>query len=240
MSRFQRMVVIPESEYNQLHFNKQFSTEKDIEKPLVQQFRSTSKQYEEEKAIPDDFTRLLNQGRTLERLKDIKNELRQHMDLGTPKQYRGRANALYSAIQSHIKLSDKGELIDMDDHIIPNSHISDLIQYAVRDKRRKFQPIGWSEFVQQLHDMNAPKSPLNAETIEEIKQLKFPSIKTHSPRTKPSFKQARGRLRIKPEISSNSDSDSDSLKRYGLNTGQKQRRLRVETKRYPKSSFLRY
>lgn len=240
MSRFQRMVVIPESEYKQLLFNKEISNEKEIGNPLVSQFHSTSKQYEQEKTIPDDFKRLVNQGRTLERLKDIKNELRENMDLGTPKQYRGRANALYSAIHSHIKLSNKGELIDLNNDIIPNSHISDLIQYAVRDKRRNFQPIGWSEFVQQLHDMNSPMSPLNTETIKEINNLKLPTIKAPSARRKPRFKQLDRKPRIKQEIFSNTDSDSDSasIKRYGSNIRKK--RQRVETKRYPKSSFIRY
>lgn len=243
MSRFQRMVVIPETEYTQLQLNSQLVRS---EKPIEQQFQSTSKQYDEEKLIPDEFTRLLKQGSTLERLKDLKTEIRENMDLGTPKQYRARANALYSAIQSRIKLSDKGELIDMNDHAIPKSHIGDLIQYAVRDKRRSFEPTGWVQFIQQLHDLNAPMSPLNTETIEEIRKLNIPSSTpvtsnmVSDVKRKPSFKHARSKSSIKREITDedeNADDNSGFLKTYGVKTRQ---RSRVETKKYPKSSFLRY
>ena len=56
----------------------------------------------------------------------------------------------------------------MNGDIIDNSRVEDLIQHAVRDRRRNMTPAGWKAFVTLLQEHNIPKSILNRQTLDEI------------------------------------------------------------------------
>ena len=55
-----------------------------------------------------------------------------------------------------------------DGSAIESSRIEDLIQHAVRDRRRPFSPTGWNYFVSLLKKHNIPRSSLNLETLREL------------------------------------------------------------------------
>ena len=159
MSRFQRMVVIPEEEYRQMM---SFKT------PLQQQFFDVQQQHEMESLIKDPYSRLMRQGASLETLKLLKENMKQNIATSTPKHFRGRANQLYAAVEPHLDFNERGEILDDSHHPISQSHIEDLIQYAVRDHRRNIPPQGWSYFLNKMKSINVPKMALNRETIKEL------------------------------------------------------------------------
>ena len=159
MSRFQSMVVLPEEEYRQML---------SLKTPVQQQFIDVQRQHEEQSLIKDPYSRLIQQGTTLDVMKTLKDKLRQNISSSTPRPFRGRATQLFRAIESHIHFNDKGEILDDTHHPIAESHIEDLIQYAVRDHRRNIHPRGWAYFLDKLRTINVPKLSLNRETIKEL------------------------------------------------------------------------
>lgn len=162
MMQFQRMIVIPQEEYLTL------SNVHNTNHPISHQFHDLSRQYTEEEKIRDPYSRLLQQSSTLDQLKQLKEEMRNNLKISTPKPYQNRAQALFKSIENIIRFNDKGEIIDNQGQIISHSRIEDLIQHAVRDRRRNMMPIGWSYFVNLLHDHNIPKSILNRSTLDEL------------------------------------------------------------------------
>ena len=233
MSRFQRMIVIPEEEYRQML---SFKT------PTQQQFFQTQQQLEEQSHIRDPYSRLLHQGTTLDIMKSLKEKMKRNIATSTPKPFRGRANQLYSAIEPYINFNDRGEIIDDSQHPIVESHIEDLIQYAVRDNRRNIHPRGWSYFLDQLRHINVPKVTLNRETIKELNRP--------DRITSPKGRKTK-RVSIKTEVNDDDDDDDDKYKQVNVKkrkvatdnveeTQPIQERLRKgrQQKRY--SSFIYY
>ena len=60
-----------------------------------------------------------------------------------------------------LKFNERGEILGKDNKAIENSRVEDLIQHAVRDRRRLGTPTGWENFVQTLKAHNVPRSLLN-------------------------------------------------------------------------------
>ena len=185
MSRFQRMIVIPEEEYrNMIKPNT----------PSQQNFLEAQRQYEEQSLIRDPYSRLIHQGMTLDEMKSLKAIMRQNVARSTPKPFRGRANQLYNVMEPHINFNERGEIIDDNHQPIRESHLEDLIQYAVREHRRNIHPQGWSYFLEKMKKINVPKVSLNRETINELTQRK-----TSSP-----FKLSKAKVKkkasVKPEV----------------------------------------
>lgn len=162
MTRFQRMIVIPQEEYLQL------SSVQQAKQPLTQQFYTLENQYQEEGKVRDPYQRLMLQSSTLENMKELKEKMRNDIAVNTPKPYQSRAKSLFNSLESFLKFNERGEIYDKDDVIIPNSHVEDLIQHAVRDRRRNMIPLGWSQFVDILRERNVPRSVLNRNTLDEI------------------------------------------------------------------------
>ena len=159
---FQRMTVIPQEEYLQL------AAIQAARKPMIQQMRQLTSEYEEQGQIPDPYRRLIHQAETLDAMKGLKEKMRHEIVLATPKAFQSRTRSLFQHLEPVLKLNERGEMLDKDNAIIPNSRIEDLIQYAVRDRRRNYEPTGWHSFLELLRDNNIPKYMLNRNTLEEL------------------------------------------------------------------------
>ena len=162
MQRFERMVTIPEEEYRLLRSMQQ------IQDPLQTHFQQLTKDYSRQDAIKDPHDRVFRKGETLDEMIRIKDSLRKRLMEATPKPYQTRADSLFKFMTDKIRFNEKGEIYD-DGDVIAGSNIGDLVQHAVRDRRRQLTPMGWPTFLRQLKDANAPKMVLNYDTLEELK-----------------------------------------------------------------------
>ena len=161
--RFQRMYALPEDEYQHLRSLQQ------TRDPMEKKFIDLSNQYKQQDAIPNPTKRVQLQGETLQEIMNVKDDLKNRLIAATPKLYQSRASSLFQFIGNKVRVNDKGELQDSDGSIIAGSNIGDLIQHAVRDRRRNIVPPGWEHFVQILRDNNVPQMILNYDTLEELK-----------------------------------------------------------------------
>ena len=162
MSRFQRLVAIPEHEYNHP------KTMEQVTHPLQSQMSSLLTEYQNQGNINDPYTRVQRQGETLDELIKLKERVRNALVQATPRPYQSRAQSLMNFVVDKLDYNEKGELKDDSQAIIPGSNLSDLIQHAVRDRRRNITPVGWEYFRDKLKSLNAPKMALNYETLEEM------------------------------------------------------------------------
>ena len=159
-----------------------------VKQPLEQQFQHLNRQYTEAEKIHDPYRRLVFQGEALDEMKELKERMRHYVQVSTPKPYVNRAKALYQNVESLLQFNAKGELMDKENRVISQSRVEDLIQHAVRDRRRNMTPIGWSTFLSILREHNVPKSLLNRQTLDELDEIdqqssvpfKKPSITTVS------------------------------------------------------------
>lgn len=169
MSQFQRMVAIPQEEYLQM------TAVQNVRQPLTQQFYNLESQYNQEATIQDPYKRLVLQSQTLDDMKQLKEQMRHYLTLSTPKPYRTRAQALLESISPFLQYNERGEIYDKEHNLIANSRLEDLIQYAVRDRRRRHvNPTGWDNFLSLLLENNIPRSILNRNTISEMEELNKP------------------------------------------------------------------
>ena len=159
---FQRMIAIPQEEYMQM------SAVQSVKQPLTEQFFHVEKQLTQAEQVRDPYRRMILQGEALNEMKDLKEKMRNNIKVATPKPYVNRAKALYGSVESFLRFNEKGELMDKNNQVISQSRVEDLIQHAVRDRRRNITPIGWSSFLDILREHNIPKSTLNRQTLEEL------------------------------------------------------------------------
>ena len=119
------------------------------------------------------YEEMMRQGVLLDDLKRTNEQFKAGIAAATPKPYRNRALALYNQIAPLIHFNDKGELLSKaSGQPIVDSHAEDLIQHAVRDRRKhKFIPTGWDDFTEQLHQHNIPRMMLNHATINDLQAL---------------------------------------------------------------------
>lgn len=190
---FQRLVAIPQEEYVSL------SNLRNIQQPIQQHFQSLQKQDQDVEQVRDPYERLIKQSEVLDQMKDVKERIRQSLTVSTPKPYQNRAKALFQSMESFLKFNDRGELIDEKGNVISSSRVEDLIQHAVRDRRRNMTPIGWNQFLNLLSEHNIPKSILNRYTLDEMED-----------KTKPLVSKWNGKS-IKQE--DNISTDEEKLKR---------------------------
>lgn len=162
MSQFQRMIAIPQEEYLQL------SSVQNVRQPLTQQFYNLESQYDKDAAIGDPYKRLMLQSGGLEEMKQLKDKMRHYITVSTPKPYRSRAQALLENISSFIRFNERGEIYDKENNLLENTRLEDLIQHAVRDRRRNMSPTGWPYFLSLLREHNVPRSILNRDTLDEM------------------------------------------------------------------------
>lgn len=162
MSGFQRMIAIPQEEYIQL------KSIQHVKQPEAQKMTELTQLHQQQSQIKDPYEQLILQGATLDDMKELKEKMRQELSLGTPKPYRNRALSLYRSLEPHVKFNERGEIYGENDKPIEHSRAEDLIQHAVRDRRRHFTPIAWDHFVKLLKKHNVPKTILNRPTLEEL------------------------------------------------------------------------
>ena len=161
---FQRMIAVPYEEYAQMSGSKVDQ----VKHPDDHQFHDLEKRYANQEQISDPYRRMMLQGETLDEMKQLKEKMRNIIASNSPRPYRSRANALFQGLESFLKFNDRGEILDDDGKVVSNSHIEDLIQYAVRDRRRNIVPVGWEQFTTLLKKHNVPRHTLNRLTLDEI------------------------------------------------------------------------
>lgn len=162
---FQRLVAIPQQEYLQLTAAQQ------VKQPELRQFYDLQKKYEEQSNIPDPYEKLMHQSETLETMKGLKERMRNDIVTASPKPYQSRVRSLFQHVEPVMKFNERGEIYDEHHNTIPNSRLEDLIQYAVRDRRRpNFIPAGWDAFKKILKTHNIPKYMLNRDTLDELER----------------------------------------------------------------------
>lgn len=197
-SRFQRMLAIPEHEYNQTRNMEQ------LLKPLESHTSSLFNTYQQQGNISDLHTRVQRQGETLDEIMKMKDRIREDTQQVTPRPFQNRANRLMGYVLDKIGVSEKGELLDSEGKIVEGSNISDLIQHAVRDRRRNYNPEGWDIFRETLRELNVPKSILNYDTLDEISKVPQAKVITPSPAPSSPLKKSpprrRGRSRKRKAI----------------------------------------
>ena len=228
MASFQRMVVIPQEEYTQL------TSVQNARQPLTQQFYKLDNQYRDYDSTEDEYRKLMLQSETLQDMKELKDKMRNYLTVTTPKPYRSRAQALFESMQQFLKYNDRGELLDADNKAIENSRVEDLIQHAVRDRRRLGMPTGWPNFVQMLKTHNIPRSFLNRDTLDEMTKTSPTAI---------SHKSRIPVLEVKVERKSRKDlrrrTDKVMHSKEFAYSKERPKRLRKKSQRYPSAEFLK-
>lgn len=211
MSRFQRMIIIPQEEYSQL-----LSVQKAMQ-PYTQPFQQLQKRFDDSAQINDPYSRLLHETDAMNQMRVLQGNMRDMLMTAVPKAYKSRAESLLKVIEPHVKVSPRGELVEpTTGKVLENTRVDDLIQHAVSGKRRAFEPSGWLPFVEQLRKINVPKSILNRETIQELET----KVKTEPVEVKRGKKRRLSPERVKKRIT--------------------QTRAAKENIRYPKEEYLRY
>lgn len=208
MSAFQKLIAIPQEEYIQLN------TVQQVHQPLQQQMNHLLTQQQQ---FLNPYDQMMKQGTQLEQVKVIKEKIRDSLSLGTPKPYRNRALSLYKSMEPYVQYNERGEMLDDQQNPIKESRAEDLIQHAVRDRRRNFVPAAWDTFLKKIEDHNIPKTYLNRQTIEELKSQPKPP----TPSTSEKKKRKSGLILSKTK--------SASLPK---------KRVRKSSTRYPESQFL--
>ena len=183
---FQRLVAIPQEEYMQL------TSVQQARQPITQQFYNLERQYNEQDYIRDPYKRVMLQSETLDQMKDLKERMRQDITASTPKPYQQRARSLFQSLESFLNFNERGEIHNDSGRLIPQSRLEDLVQHAVRDRRRNLTPTGWSEFRHLLESHNVPKFMLNRDTLDEMRKDEL--SKREEPHTK------REELHTKKEV----------------------------------------
>ena len=201
MSTFQRLVAIPQEEYLSL------LSMQNIKEPLGQHFHNLENAYAKGEMEKDPYRRLLLQSNTLDQMKQVKEQIRDSLAVSTPKPYLSRAKALFQTLETFLKFNTKGEIYSDDGDVIPGSRLEDLIQHAVRDRRRNLTPTGWNDFLTILSNHNVPKSLLNRNTLDEMEETAPPVMQ------RPILNVAKKRVAIKEEADNEDDGPPDIKQR---------------------------
>lgn len=166
---FRRMVALPYDQYAQMNMTQSLQQ---VKQPYDVQFNTLNKQYEQRGNVADPYRRMMLQGETLEEMKVLKERMRNLIASNSPKPYRNRASSLFDGLESAIQFNERGEIMDEEGKVVPHSHVQDLIQYAVRDRRREVVPTGWNAFLEQIKRHNVPRHMLNRFTLDEMEGKK--------------------------------------------------------------------
>ena len=154
---------------------------RNVKDPLIQQFENFQQQHSDAASEMDSKKRLILQSEAIDMLKELKDKMRDSLSVSTPRPYRNRARALFDSMDSFLKFNKRGELIDEGGKEIMQSRIEDLIQHAVRDRRRNITPTGWPSFLHLLKEHNVPRSLLNMHTLRELEDETTPRVSAEQP-----------------------------------------------------------
>ena len=182
---FSQLVAIPQHEYAQL------TAVQNARQPITEHFYKLEDDYQKNAVITDPQRSIALQSQTIEHMKNLKDQMRNHLSITTPKPYRSRADSLLQSLTTRLKVNEIGELVKDDGTAIPSSRFEDLIQHAVRDRRRKFIPEGWDYFLHLLKLYNVPRSLLNRETLDELTAVTTKVVSPHPSTIKPSLSSSK-------------------------------------------------
>lgn len=170
MTNFSKMVAIPIEEYEQLQSTQLISD------PLERRMAQYDREYHQHEKIQQPDIQQKQQSNTFHHMLNLAQQIKDRTLAATPSNYRRRAQNLIDFISPLIKWNEKGEILSSFGGAIPGSQIEDLVQYAVRDKRRgNIIPVGWDYFLQKLKELNVPKMSLGVDTIAELDNLPSPT-----------------------------------------------------------------
>ena len=256
---FQQLVAVPLEQYTQM------LSMNNIQQPLGQKLSHLQTELSHPLLAPttvsgegNPYDQMMRQGMVLDQVKQIKEQMKDAIMLGTPKPYRNRALTLYNHLVPVTQFNEKGELVlpsapGDSPNVVAGSRAEDLIQHAVHDRRKQFTPSGWREFLEHLRQHNIPRMMLNRATIDELQSLAssspLPAAATTTGPSTPAKSKKRGRK------SSNSGGithlkrrpQTDLLGAIALTptkSGQlrsrspTRRRKKTKSSRYPSSTFL--
>ena len=88
------MIAIPQEEYMQMTAVQQ------AHQPLNQQFQNSEKQFTDAEQIRDPYRRMILQGEALDDMKELKERMRNNVQITSPQPYKNRAKALYQSVES--------------------------------------------------------------------------------------------------------------------------------------------
>lgn len=231
MSSYSRMIVIPQEEYVQMTAMQQ------MRQPLADQVYKTERDYEQNLQIKDPHRAVMLQSETIERLKALKDQMRHYLSISTPRPYRSRAESLFQSLEPYLNVNEKGEIIKEDQSVIDASRYEDLIQHAVRDRRRNFVPVGWDYFVQLMKKYNVPKASLNRETLDELQAPIQPSpTKLRTP--KRWIKQSPKAMTPKPMKESPKSFPQEFVKQSPEEITQRRARSKSRRAKAPPQKFM--
>lgn len=167
---YSKMVVIPQEEYLQLSSANSVQEFQSEQQPITTQLKELTRKDNEIEKIKDPYRRMQLQAENIEERRLVRDKLRRFITLSTPRQFRLRAERLFDFIDPYIKFNERGEILDdASGDVIRNSHIDDLLQYAVRDVRRKLgAPEGWKYFRDVLSTHNVPHNIIGNPTVSEL------------------------------------------------------------------------
>ena len=112
-----------------------------------------------------------------------------------PKYCRVKGRVLLELMIAHnVPWDDKGQIFDENKRPIANSHILDLIRFAVDNRSKGQPPIGWEQMKRIAVENNIPRQYLV--NIDVIENISTPSIKYPSPQseTTPSYFHSEAKI----------------------------------------------
>lgn len=135
--------------------------------------------------LPDDekakrYLETLHKFRAIDDFNDSSKQLEKRNDIETEvidsvpstQQYKAKRLMNYFKKVPDIEWSEKGELIYRQ-HIIPNSHIIDLVSDILKKKTVGKNPEGWQEIVNILREANVPREFVpNAQVWKRVRESK--------------------------------------------------------------------
>lgn len=134
--------------------------------------------------IPQNkYNKLISREERQEDTSDSYEALDKHIILkAVQKNFRSRAESLLEHLESdnNITWNNKGAFI-YKGHIVPQSNISDLIRYCMREYT-SFKPVGLDIYIKALAAANAPESLIGnlelADRIRSVKSLTYDDTST--------------------------------------------------------------
>ena len=112
MADYSQMVAIPRNEYTQL------TTVQNARQPLTQQFYKLESAYKTNALIPNAHQSISLQSETIEKMKNLKDQMRHYLTVSTPKPYRSRAESLFQSLEPYLNVNDIGEIIKDDGSVM--------------------------------------------------------------------------------------------------------------------------
>ena len=101
---------------------------------------------------------LLTYHRKQDPVEDPKEDLENDLAITLPPSLRSKGQHLYQKLKGTLQWNDKGEILTEDNQPISGSHITDLINMAIRPHRKiRKLPTGWGYFNQNLQEANIPE-----------------------------------------------------------------------------------